>query len=130
MRRVIPSFDFSKQLTNNSWMTRFTPSQILIAASLFFGFLFRIRLLSMNNSYWYDEAYLLLNIYSRSFQNLLGATDYLQVAPPAYLWCEKAVSLLFGQAEWSMRLPAFIAGILALLLLIPLANASLLGRLN
>lgn len=89
---------------------------------LVLGVLVRVRHYAQNHSYWYDEAYLLSSLFGRSFADLIGPIDHIQVAPPAFLWVERATYLLFGPAEWAMRLPAFVAGLVALGLMVPLAR--------
>jgi uncharacterized membrane protein len=73
-------------------------------------------------SYWYDEAYILLNVFHRSGGDLLGAIDHKVVAPPLYLFTLRGLYLLLGPGEWAMRLPAVASAAAALLLLIPLAR--------
>jgi len=73
-------------------------------------------------SYWYDEAFILFNVYRRPFLALIGAVDCNQAAPVFYLWIERAVYLVLGPSELAMRLPAFLAGLAALLLMVPLAR--------
>jgi hypothetical protein len=74
----------------------------------------RMRVFAANHSYWYDEAYLLLNVFARSYRDLVGRLDLNQVVAPGYAWLERLAYDLFGPAEWAMRLPAFVAGLLAL----------------
>src|SRR5579883_1347800 len=78
------------------------------------GLAVRVRHLAHNHSYWYDEAYLLLNLFRRSYADMLGRFDLEQVVPPGYAWAERAAYDLLGPAEWAMRLPAFAAGLAAL----------------
>jgi 4-amino-4-deoxy-L-arabinose transferase-like glycosyltransferase len=73
-------------------------------------------------SYWYDEAFLLLNVFRRSFGGLLGAIDYQVPMPPAFLWLERLAYLLLGPSELAMRLPTTLQSLAALLLLVPLAR--------
>ncbi|MDB5307505.1 MAG: hypothetical protein JWO38_1707 [Gemmataceae bacterium] len=94
----------------------------LVSIVLLLGVAVRIRLGVENHSYWYDEAYLLLNVYARSFADLVGAIDYNVAIPPAFLWVERALFLTLGPAEWAMRLEAFVAGLAALFLMVPLAR--------
>jgi 4-amino-4-deoxy-L-arabinose transferase-like glycosyltransferase len=72
-------------------------------------------------SYWYDEAYFIVNIFHRSWAQLLGAIEDCVVAPPVYLWLLRGVYLWGGSSEYAMRLPALIAGLAGLLLIIALA---------
>ena len=73
-------------------------------------------------SYWYDEAYLLLNIFDKSYLELIGPLQYNLVIPPLFLWTLRGLYSLAGASEWVMRLPAAVAGLTALLLMIPLAR--------
>jgi hypothetical protein len=73
-------------------------------------------------SYWYDEAYLLLNVFERSFTELIGPLQYNVVIPPLFLWILRGTYLLAGPSELAMRLPAATAGLAALFLMIPLAR--------
>ena len=78
------------------------------------GLAVRARHLLHNHSYWYDEAYLLLNLFSRSYAEMLGRFEMDQVVPPGFACAERAAYDLLGPAEWAMRLPAFLAGLAAL----------------
>jgi hypothetical protein len=73
-------------------------------------------------SYWYDEAYLLLNIFERSCRELIGPLQYNLVIPPLFLWTLRGLYSLAGASEWVMRLPAAITGLASLFLMIPLAR--------
>src|SRR5205823_3332403 len=89
---------------------------------LFLGVVVRFRLYSQNHAFWYDEAYLLLNVIKRSYADLIGAADYNLVVPVGYLWIERAIYQATGGREWAMRLPALLAGLAALILMVPLAK--------
>jgi hypothetical protein len=73
-------------------------------------------------SYWYDEAYLLLNIFEKSYTDLLGALQYNVVIPPLFLWMLRGLYLVAGSSEWVMRLPAAVACLAGLFLMVPLAR--------
>src|SRR5262249_8666770 len=73
-------------------------------------------------SYWYDEAFLLVNIYDRDFAELIGPLRAECVIPPFFLWVLRVLFLLFGDGELAMRLPALAAGVAGLVLIIPLAR--------
>jgi hypothetical protein len=62
-------------------------------------------------SLWLDEAALARNIADRSFFSLLDPLRYAQVAPPLFLWGERASILLLGHSERALRLLPFLAGI-------------------
>lgn len=107
------------------------PSRIAVVALAFVvavGLVARVHFYLSAPSYWYDEAYLLLNLFGRSFGELLGAIDHAQAAPPGFLWLERAVYLALGPGERAMRLPAFVAGLAALAVMVPLARAVVGGR--
>jgi len=69
-----------------------------------------------NASLWVDEAALARNVRDRSWTQLFAPLDYAQVAPPLFLAIEKGLLTLLGGAEWVLRLPSLVAGLLALLL--------------
>lgn len=119
-----------------SWRARATPrgdsgrgafnsvgaSTAFPAAFVLLGLVVIVRQFARVHSYWCDEAYLLLNIFTRSYADLLGPLEMLQAAPPGYLFLLRALYVSLGPSEWAMRLPAFCAAILAILLFIPLAR--------
>lgn len=86
------------------------------------GVAVRLRQYGAGASYWYDESYLLLNVFRRSFAELTGAVDYQVVTPVLFLWLERAAYLLLGPAEWAMRLPMTVQSLAALALMVPLAR--------
>jgi 4-amino-4-deoxy-L-arabinose transferase-like glycosyltransferase len=75
-----------------------------------------------NPSYWYDEAFLTVSIYDCSFWQLIGALPGRTITPPFFLWLLRGCYLAFGPQEWALRLPAFVAGVAASFLIIPLAR--------
>jgi hypothetical protein len=100
----------------------------LLASPCFWGFLLvaglavRFRQYLFGHSYWYDESFLVLVIQERGFTELLGPQPYNLVIPPGFLWITRALYEIAGKSELLLRLPAFVAGIAALLLMIPLAR--------
>jgi hypothetical protein len=89
---------------------------------LLLGVAVRLRQYLFASSYWYDEAFLVLAIRERGFAALLGPQPYNLVIPPFFLWAVRGLYQLGGDGELLMRLPAFLAGIAALILMIPLAR--------
>src|SRR5262249_38658640 len=73
-------------------------------------------------SYWYDEAYVLVNIFDKDFAELCGPLRCEQAAPPLFLWSLRALYLVFGRSEWAMRAPPFLASILAIFAMVPLSR--------
>ena len=109
-------------LTPARFLRVLTESPWAVTAIVALGLACRRRQYLAGSSYWYDEAYLLLNVTARSFGELVGPLDLNQVAPPFFLWILRALYEVLGQGEWVMRLPAALAGALALLLIVPLAR--------
>jgi hypothetical protein len=66
----------------------------------------RLRLYFVNRSLWLDEVFIALNLSRRSFAELAKPL-YNQGAPLGFLWIEKAVTGLLGNAEWVLRLRAY-----------------------
>jgi hypothetical protein len=96
--------------------------RITLAVFLVFGIVVRVRQYVACPSYWYDEAYLLLNVSDRTLGELVGPLDYQVVAPPLYLALLRGLYVAFGSSEWAMRLPALVASLASLFLMIPLAR--------
>jgi 4-amino-4-deoxy-L-arabinose transferase-like glycosyltransferase len=72
---------------------------------------FVLRLIDINKSIAYDEAYTFIHFASRAFKHILA--DYS--APNNHIFHTLLVGIayrLFGGQPWVLRLPAFIAGIL------------------
>jgi hypothetical protein len=86
------------------------------------GIALRLRQYLFNRSLWLDEAMMAINITHRSFSELTKTMEYYLVAPWFWLFTEKASNLLFGNHELPLRLPVFLWGSAAMLLLIPLAK--------
>ncbi len=61
-----------------------------------------------------DEAFISLNLTSRSYGGLLQVLDNRQGAPPGFLLGEKALVDLFGASEYTLRLLPFVFGLAAL----------------
>jgi hypothetical protein len=93
----------------------------LVVALLAFGLAVRLRQYWGCPSFWYDEAYFVVNILHRSCAQLVGSIDESVVAPPGYLWLLRGIYLWAGSSEWAMRLPALVAGLASLFLMMPLA---------
>jgi hypothetical protein len=94
----------------------------ILAILLALGLATRVRIYLGNPSYWYDEAFVLMNVFDKSFLQLLGRLDMDQAAPPLFLWMLRGLYLAAGSGEWAMRLPSFVAGLPAPLIMIPVAR--------
>jgi Dolichyl-phosphate-mannose-protein mannosyltransferase len=86
------------------------------------GLAARFRQYLANPSYWYDEAFLASSIYDFSFADLIGPLPSRTITPPFFLWLLRSCYLGLGPQEWCLRLPAFVAGLVALAAMIPLAR--------
>src|SRR5919109_2597730 len=72
---------------------------------------FCLRIIDLNQSIAYDEAYTFIHFASRPFKHILA--DYS--APNNHIFHTILVGFayrLFGGEPWALRLPAFLAGIL------------------
>ncbi|MFN2317119.1 MAG: glycosyltransferase family 39 protein [Gemmatimonadales bacterium] len=80
------------------------------------GTALRARHFFTGQSLWQDEAMLALNILDKSCRELFGVLAYDQAAPPLYLCLARATALPLNGSELGLRLPSFLAGIVALVL--------------
>jgi hypothetical protein len=102
--------------------SRVARSPWLLAVLLAVGAAARLRHYASCPSYWYDEAYLLLNVFHKSYLGLLGPLGDDQAAPPLFLWALRGLYAVFGGGEYWMRLPAAAASVAGLFVLVPLAR--------
>ena len=82
---------------------------IILGAIMLIGFL--LRIIDLNQSIAYDEAYTFIHFASRPFKHMLA--DYS--APNNHIFHTILVGIayrLFGGQPWALRLPAFLAGML------------------
>jgi hypothetical protein len=87
----------------------------------------RVRHYLAAPSYWYDEAYLLLNVFEKDCGELMGPLRDDQAAPPVFLWSLRGLYLAAGASECVMRLPAFLASLAAVALMFPAARRVVSG---
>ncbi|HEX7979197.1 MAG TPA: glycosyltransferase family 39 protein [Gemmatimonadaceae bacterium] len=76
------------------------------------GAIARLLVYARGLSLWNDEAMVALNIGRRGFGALLTPLAYDQAAPVLYLWAAHIATVLGGVNEYTLRLPAFVAGVL------------------
>jgi hypothetical protein len=100
---------------------------LLAAALVLLGLGVRVRHYLAAPSYWYDEAYLLLNVFEKDCGELMGPLRDDQAAPPVFLWSLRGLYLAGGGSEYVMRLPAFLAALGAVGLLVPAARRIVSG---
>jgi hypothetical protein len=74
------------------------------------------------HSFWYDEAYMILNISGMSYADLCDPMPRDQAAPPLFLFALRTLYLIAGSSELALRLPALLASILAVVVAVPLAS--------
>ena len=111
--------------TTANLLSRFLP--ILAAGLVFLGLGVRVRHYLAAPSYWYDEAYLLLNVFEKNCVELMGPLRDAQAGPPVFLWTLRWLYVVAGPSEWVMRLPAFTASLFAVVGMIPLARRVVSG---
>ena len=82
----------------------------------------RARAYLTGRSLWHDEAALARNIVERSLAGLARPLDFNQGAPLGFLWVEKLLLLAPGDRDYWLRLFPFLAGIVSLILMFPVAR--------
>ncbi len=97
-----------------------TPRAFIVVIAV--GVLCRVAQYLSNQSFWIDEAMIVLNVRSKSAIELLGKLDHNQAAPPLFLLAERALNSLFGGSELSLRLLPLACSIATLLILAKLAR--------
>ncbi|MFM7111093.1 MAG: hypothetical protein ACKO26_08110, partial [Planctomycetota bacterium] len=85
-------------------------------AFLAIGLCWRVGRYLLDFPIWGDEAMVALNLPGRDYFGLLHGLDHCQVAPPLWLWSEKAAFELLGPSTLSLRLAPLMAGCAALVL--------------
>jgi hypothetical protein len=101
------------------WTVRTFP---WVAAAVTLGLALRSYHYLRNPSMWHDEAALVVNVLDKDFGQLLGPLLFSEAAPPLFLWVERAVTLVFGDSTYALRLVPYLASCGALLLIVPLAR--------
>ncbi len=91
-------------------------------AILAFGLLLRAVQYGRYRVLWIDEGLTATTVVSRSFGEFFAPLGLFQIVPPGYMVVAKVCTLLLGEHEYAVRLPAFLGGVLALLLFYPVAR--------
>jgi hypothetical protein len=86
------------------------------------GVLLRTIRYASYRSLWLDESLLSLNLLTKSYRQLAGSLDFNQGAPVGFLWLEKAATQFFGDSEYALRLPSFLAGTAAVVVFLVVAK--------
>ncbi len=89
-------------------------SRNLVYLLVAIGIALRLAQYLSNRSLWVDEAWLALNLVSRSFGELTKSLDFAQGAPPGFLFGEELVTRVFGFSEYALRLLPLLCGALSL----------------
>lgn len=97
-----------------------TPRAFIVVIAV--GVLCRLAQYLSNQSFWIDEALIVLNIRSKTAIELMGRLDHNQAAPPLFLLAERALNNLFGGSEFSLRLLPLACSIATLLVFAKLAR--------
>ena len=123
LARCIPaSLRDVRQLSARRLAVLFCEPRFLLGVVFVLGAAARLRQYLAATSFWHDEAYLLLNVFDKSYTELVGPLSHEQAAPPLFLWVLRACYLTLGSSELAMRLPALVASLAALALIVPLAR--------
>lgn len=98
-----------------------------LVALVVVGVVARVLRYGLSFALWEDEAFLVVNLFEKDFRGLLGPLDFVQLAPPLWLFAEKGVAEVLGYSEWSLRLVAFVSSLASLALFVSLARRVLAG---
>jgi hypothetical protein len=99
-----------------------TPYWPLVFALAAIAVTLRLGYYLLNPSLSVDEASLALNIMHRPFSNLFGQLDFNQAAPAGFLLVQKLLVHSFGATPHGLRLLPLVAGVVASLLIYPVAT--------
>lgn len=90
----------------------------------------RLKTFFHGSSLMIDESNLARNIAERGFLEFWQTLNYEQYAPPVFLSLVKLSTLIFGMNEYALRLPALLASLLGIYLLIRLCQHPKIGLNN
>lgn len=74
------------------------------------GFFLRLKGFLINPSFWHDECALAWNVKFKTYPQLFGALDFMQMAPPFFLILTKLMTKIFGFSDMVLRLLPFLIG--------------------
>ena len=95
---------------------------MLLRVAVIAGIVLRLVQYLWRQSYWHDEAYLVLNVTSLTYRQLVGPLPHAQSAPPGFLLAQKALFDMFGSSELVLRLLPLLLGCAAVVLMAILAR--------
>jgi uncharacterized membrane protein len=101
---------------------------ILCVAIFLIGATFRLSQYIADRSLWLDEAKLALNIINRSFSGLAQPLDYDQGAPLGFLFVQKLLTVLLGNADYVLRIFPLICGLFSFWAIYALAKRIFVER--
>jgi hypothetical protein len=101
---------------------------ILCVAIFLIGATFRLSQYIADRSLWLDEAMLALNILNRSFSGLAQPLDYHQGAPLGFLFVQKLLTVLLGNADYVLRIFPLICGLSSIWAMYALAKRIFVER--
>src|SRR5580700_3089560 len=110
----------------SSWS--FNNLAILCVAIFLIGATFRLSQYIADRSLWLDEAKLALNIINRSFSGLAQPLDYDQGAPLGFLFVQKLLTVLLGNADYVLRIFPLICGLFSFWAIYALAKRIFVER--
>ncbi|MBI4341373.1 MAG: glycosyltransferase family 39 protein, partial [Candidatus Omnitrophica bacterium] len=103
--------------------TLFRRARLLTLLVISLGLLLRVVQYLANRSLWLDEAFLTFALLARSYAGLLRQPlEFLQTAPPVFLWLQKLVVQVFGSSEFVLRALPLAAGLASVPLFYVLAK--------
>lgn len=91
--------------------------KVLTYGLLLLGGLLWVTVFVQDRSLFLDEANLARNIVELDYVQFFGPLMYEQFAPPFFMVVEKAMTQLFGNSTYALRLFPLLAGLAALVLL-------------
>jgi hypothetical protein len=110
------------QVAPSGWSDLSRAGRAACYGALAAGLVLRLVQLLANPSLSQDEAMLAINVVDRPFSGLGHRLDFLQGAPIGFLAMEKFLVNALGNNEYALRLVSFVAGSLALVLIVRLAK--------
>lgn len=96
-----------------SWISRPRLEAALVTIISLIGIGIRLHAYFQFRSLWNDEANVAMNLMRSSFLGLLSPLDYDEVAPVGFLLLEKAMTILFGNFDYVLRILPQLAGMAA-----------------
>lgn len=117
--------DAKKVSFDRGWTTAL--ERRLLLGFVLLGLLARCVRYFLNFPLWEDESFLCYNFIHRDYWQILQPLDFLQVAPPLFLWIELTLVGLFDFSEPVLRLFPFLCSLASLLLFAHLAQRLLRG---